>query len=95
MKTSQHLRSRLYGLDPFALTSQQKEELKLAASKAVLPDGSCTGMDESPTDTEIDFASNPYWKYFTYDTFDAHSWVTLNSLEECMRRVKGGWEHEV
>ena len=84
---------RLLCLDPFALTSKQKSELQIAATTAVLPsESTCPGMNEEPTDTEKDFATNPYWKYFTYDTFDSHSWVTLNNLEECMRRVKGGLE---
>ncbi|CAK9022626.1 unnamed protein product [Durusdinium trenchii] len=82
-------------LDPFALTSKQKSELQIAATTAVLPsESTCPGMNEEPTDTEKDFATNPYWKYFTYDTFDSHSWVTLNNLEECMRRVKGGGSND-
>ena len=39
---------------------------------------------------EKDFATNPYWKYFTYDTFDPRTWVTLEDLETCLRTVKGG-----
>lgn len=39
---------------------------------------------------EKDFATNAYWKYFTYDTFDPRTWVTLNDLESCLRTVKGG-----
>ena len=45
---------------------------------------------EEATDVEKDFATNPYWKYFTYDTFDPRTWVTLEDLETCLRTVKGG-----
>jgi len=47
-------------------------------------------VGEEPTDVEKDFATNAYWKYFTYDTFDPRTWVTLNDLESCLRTVKGG-----
>eukprot|EP00913_Durusdinium_trenchii_P001282 g1181.t1 len=68
-------------LDPFALTSKQKSELQIAATTAVLPsESTCPGMNEEPTDTEKDFATNPYWKYFTYDTFDSHSWASLKPI---------------
>ena len=39
---------------------------------------------------EKDFATNAYWKYFTYDTYDPRTWVTLGDLETCLRSVPGG-----
>lgn len=45
---------------------------------------------QAPTDVEMDFAANAYWKYFTYDTYDPRTWVTLGDLETCLRSVPGG-----
>ncbi|CAJ1434824.1 unnamed protein product, partial [Effrenium voratum] len=75
--------------EPLALSSSAKEALSAAAADAPLPQN-CPGMDDELTDNEKDFVVSPYWKYFTYDTFDKRSWVTLENLEACMRTVPGG-----
>eukprot|EP00435_Cladocopium_sp_Y103_P036836 s1384_g9.t1 len=83
-------------LDPFYLSSEQIASLQGAAISMSVPtkrDG-CTGLDEEPTDVEKDFATNAYWKYFTYDTYDPRTWVTLGDLETCLRTVPGGDENE-
>lgn len=52
---------------------------------------SCPGINQEPTDLERDFASKPYYKYFTYDTYDARTWSTLAGLDTCLRSVTDEW----
>lgn len=72
------------------LTPQNAEELRKAAEESSFNPLACPGIDEEPTDTEKDFATDPVWKYFTYDTFDSRTWKVLDGLETCLRSVPGG-----
>lgn len=77
--------------DPFYLSNEQIAQLQGAAISMSVPgtDEGCTGLGKNPTDVEMDFAANAYWKYFTYDTYDPRTWVTLGDLETCLRSVPG------
>lgn len=79
-------------LDPFYLSPEQIAQLQGAAISMSVPGMAegCTGLNQDPTDVEMDFAANAYWKYFTYDTYDPRTWVTLGDLETCLRSVPGG-----
>ena len=71
----------------FTLSPIQIEQLRLAAKFAPLDTEFCGAISGFPGPAELNFASDPLLKFFTYDTKDDLTWVLREEVQQCLESV--------
>ena len=72
----------------FTPSPVQIAQLRLAAKFAPLDTEFCGAIDGLPGPAELQFAANPLFKFFTYDTNEDFTWVLREDVQQCLESVR-------
>ena len=81
------LQLRTWSVAAFTPSPLQIAQLRLAAKFAPLDTEFCSNIGGFPGPTELQYAREPLFKFFTYDLKNDLSWVFRKDVEQCLESV--------